>query len=56
MNQKYDCLNCCYKDKTVNFCCCCMKKILAEFYEEREEMNYGKEYEQQCNQGSEQGV
>ena len=52
MERKYDCLNCCYKDKTVHFCGCCMKKILEEFHEEREEMKNGKGSEQQCNQGS----
>lgn len=26
----YDCRNCCFRDKTVNFCGFCMKRILDE--------------------------
>ena len=57
--KRYDCHNCCYRDKTVNFCGICMHKVLEEFYNKKEESEVlydGKEYRQQCNQGAEQGV
>lgn len=34
-NKKYDCFNCRYRDRTVNFCGFCMQKILDEMNENK---------------------
>ena len=57
--KEYDCANCCYRDKTVDFCGFCLRKIVDEFYEEmseREVKKNGEKHKQQCNQGAEQSI
>ena len=57
--KEYDCTNCCYRDKTVDFCGFCLRKIVDEFYKEKREsevLENGKGYEQQCSQSAEQSV